>query len=59
MGSERKAWTRCFDRPDTLPAAIQGIETMFLITPSTERQFAQETTAIDAARQVELGVRCR
>lgn len=44
-----------FDRPDTLPAAMQGIDTLFLITPPTPRQFAQETAAIDAAR--DAGVR--
>ena len=44
-----------FDRPETLPAAMQGIDTMFLITPPTQRQFAQETAAIDAARHA--GVR--
>ncbi len=44
-----------FDRPDTLPAAMQGIDTLFLITPPTPHQFAQETAAIDAAR--EAGVR--
>lgn len=40
-----------FDRPETLPAAMHGIETMFLITPPTERQYEQETVAIDAARR--------
>lgn len=44
-----------FDRPETLPAAMQGVDTLFLITPPTERQFAQETAAIDAAR--DAGVR--
>ncbi|PXA94704.1 NAD(P)-dependent oxidoreductase [Nostoc sp. 3335mG] len=44
-----------FDRPETLPGAMQGIDTMFLITPPTQRQFAQETAAIDAARHA--GVR--
>ncbi len=44
-----------FDRPDTLPAAMQGIDTLFLITPPTPRQFTQETAAIDAAR--DAGVR--
>jgi uncharacterized protein YbjT (DUF2867 family) len=39
-----------FDRPETLLAAMEGIDTMFLITPPTQRQFAQETAAIDAAR---------
>ncbi len=44
-----------FDRPDTLPAAMRGIDTLFLITPPTPHQFAQETAAIDAAR--DAGVR--
>ncbi|WP_294269710.1 SDR family oxidoreductase [uncultured Sphingomonas sp.] len=44
-----------FDRPDTLPAAFEGIDTMFLITPPNQRQFEQEITAIDVARQA--GVR--
>ncbi len=44
-----------FDRPETLSTAMHGIDTMFLITPPTQRQFAQETAAIDAARRA--GVR--
>lgn len=40
-----------FDRPDTLPAAMQGCDTMFLITPPTPEQVAQETAAIDAAKR--------
>lgn len=44
-----------FDRPETLSGAMQGIDTLFLITPPTQRQFAQETAGIDAARQA--GVR--
>lgn len=44
-----------FDRPDTLPAAMQGIDTMFLITPPTQRQYEQEIAAIGAAKQA--GVR--
>ena len=44
-----------FDRPETLASAMQGIETMFLITPPTPRQVNQETAAIDAARQAGVG----
>jgi len=44
-----------FDRPDTLPAAMQGIDTMFLITPPTPRQMAQETAAINAAKEAGIG----
>ncbi len=40
-----------FDRPDTLAAAMRGIETMFLITPPTPQQVTQETAAIDAANE--------
>lgn len=39
-----------FDRPETLPAAMQGCDTMFLITPPTPDQVHQETAAIDAAK---------
>lgn len=44
-----------FDKPETLSGAMQGCETMFLITPPTPDQFAQETAAIDAAKRA--GVR--
>ena len=44
-----------FDRPDTLVAAMKGVETMFLITPPTPDQFAQETAAIDAAKRAGVG----
>lgn len=44
-----------FDRSGTLPAAMRGIDTMFLITPPNQRQFEQEIAGIDAARQA--GVR--
>lgn len=44
-----------FDRPDTLAAAMAGVDTMFLITPPTPGQVAQETAAIDAARQAGVG----
>ncbi|OWK30420.1 SDR family oxidoreductase [Sphingomonas dokdonensis] len=39
-----------FDRPETLFAAMTGIATMFLITPSTPDRFAREVAAIDAAK---------
>jgi uncharacterized protein YbjT (DUF2867 family) len=39
-----------FDQPETLSAAMEGIETMFLITPQGQRQVTQEKTAIDAAK---------
>ncbi len=39
-----------FDRPETLAAAMEGIETMFLITPQSQQQVTQETAAIDAAK---------
>ena len=44
-----------FDRPETLSCAMQGIDTMFLITPPTQQQVGQETTAIDAAKQAGIG----
>lgn len=44
-----------FDRPETLPAAMAGCETMFLITPPTPAQFKQETAAIDAAKRAGIG----
>ncbi|RXR03464.1 SDR family oxidoreductase [Pseudoxanthomonas composti] len=44
-----------FDRPETLPAAMAGCETMFLITPPTPEQFKQETAAIDAAKRAGIG----
>ena len=44
-----------FDRPETLPAAMTGIATMFLITPPTPDQFAQEVAAIDAAKRAGVG----
>lgn len=44
-----------FDRPETLAAAMAGCDTLFLITPPTPEQFAQETAAIDAAARA--GVR--
>lgn len=44
-----------FDRPETLPAAMQGCDTMFLITPPTPEQVRQETGAINAAKRVGVG----
>lgn len=44
-----------FDRPETLAAAMQGIDTMFLITPPTRQQVTQETAAIDAAKEAGVG----
>ena len=44
-----------FDRPETLAGAMQGCDTMFLITPPTPNQFAQETAAIDAAKRAGIG----
>ncbi|MES3150817.1 SDR family oxidoreductase [Sphingomonas faeni] len=40
-----------FDRPETLAAAMQDCDTMFLITPPTPNQLGQETAAIDAAKR--------
>lgn len=40
-----------FDHPDTLPAAMQGCDTMFLLTAPTPDQFNQETAAINAAKR--------
>lgn len=40
-----------FDRPETLPGALAGIERAFLLTPSTERAQSQQIAFIDAARQ--------
>ncbi len=44
-----------FDRPETLAAAMQGCDTMFLITPPNPDQFTQETGAIDAAKRAGVG----
>jgi len=44
-----------FDRPDSLTEAMRGCDTMFLITPPTPDQYAQETAAIDAARRGGIG----
>lgn len=40
-----------FDRPQTLPGAMEGCDTMFLITPPNPDQVTQETAAIDAAKR--------
>ncbi|MDT0138364.1 SDR family oxidoreductase [Acidovorax sp. PRC11] len=44
-----------FDRPETLATAMQGCDTMFLITPPNPDQFTQETGAIDAAKRAGVG----
>jgi uncharacterized protein YbjT (DUF2867 family) len=40
-----------FDRPETLLAALAGVERAFLLTHSSERAQAQQIAFIDAARQ--------
>lgn len=40
-----------FDRPETLDAAMNGCDKLFLITPPTPDQVKQETAAIDAAKR--------
>jgi uncharacterized protein YbjT (DUF2867 family) len=40
-----------FDRPETLLAALAGVERAFLLTNSSERAQAQQITFVDAARQ--------
>jgi len=40
-----------FDRPETLLAALDGVERAFLLTHSSERAQAQQIAFIDAARQ--------
>ncbi|MCL1500896.1 NAD(P)H-binding protein [Xanthomonas nasturtii] len=44
-----------FDTPDRLQRAMQGCDTLFLITPPTPGQVAQETAAIDAAKRAGIG----
>ncbi|WP_338338725.1 SDR family oxidoreductase [Xanthomonas euvesicatoria] len=44
-----------FDTPETLQGAMQGCHTLFLITPPTPEQVAQETAAIDAAKRAGIG----
>jgi uncharacterized protein YbjT (DUF2867 family) len=43
------------DRPETLTAAMSGIDTLFLVTAPTPAQVAQETAAIDAAKRAGVG----
>jgi uncharacterized protein YbjT (DUF2867 family) len=43
------------DRPETLTAAMAGIDTLFLVTAPTPAQVAQETAAIDAAKRAGIG----
>lgn len=43
------------DRPETLTAAMTGIDTMFLVTAPEPPQVARETAAIDAARRARVG----
>lgn len=43
-----------FDRPETLPCAMEGCDTMLLVTPPTPPQVEQETAAIDAAKRAGL-----
>jgi uncharacterized protein YbjT (DUF2867 family) len=40
-----------FDRPETLLAALAGVERAFLLTHSSERAQAQQIAFVDAARQ--------
>jgi uncharacterized protein YbjT (DUF2867 family) len=40
-----------FDRPETLRAALSGVERAFLLTNSTERAEAQQLAFVEAARQ--------
>src|ERR687890_1807976 len=40
-----------FDRPETLLAALDGVQRAFLLTHSSERAQAQQIAFIDAARQ--------
>ncbi|MBW6529315.1 SDR family oxidoreductase [Sphingomonas sp. RRHST34] len=43
------------DRPETLTAAMTGIDTLFLVTAPEPPQVARETAAIDAARRAGVG----
>ncbi|GGE96559.1 SDR family oxidoreductase [Sphingomonas prati] len=43
------------DQPETLTAAMRGIDTLFLVTAPTPAQIAQETAAIDAAKRAGVG----
>lgn len=44
-----------FSRPETLPAAMQGCDQLFLITAPTQDQVELETAAIDAAKRAGVG----
>lgn len=43
------------DRPNTLPSAMTGIDTLFLVTAPTPAQLTQEIVAIDAAKRAGVG----
>lgn len=43
------------DQPETLPAAMAGVDTLFLVTAPTPAQVAQETAVIDAAKRAGVG----
>ena len=40
-----------FDRPETLPSALAGVDQAFLVTNSSERAEAQQLAFVDAAQQ--------
>jgi uncharacterized protein YbjT (DUF2867 family) len=40
-----------FDRPETLPSALAGVDRAFLVTNSTERTEAQQLAFVEAAKQ--------
>src|SRR5262244_3522909 len=40
-----------FNRPETLDAALQGVEKAFLLTPVAERSLLWQTAFIEAARR--------
>jgi len=44
-----------FDRPETLGAALEGVERVLLLTPPTPQTFAQQSAFVEAARRA--GVR--
>lgn len=43
------------DRPETLAAAMTGVQTLFLVAAPTPAQVAQETAAINAAKRAGVG----
>ena len=43
-----------FDRPDTLAAALSGIERAFLLSPSSERAEKQQLAFVDEARESDV-----